>query len=433
MRRLFVSCFVIGLIALAACGQVQTDPDAATGGPDAPVTSDGNLAIDAPGIDAPPPPGCGDGVVNGTDTCDDGANNGMYGYCAYDCTGPGLRCGDGTQNGPEFCDSGSNNGMYGYCNAGCTAFGPRCGDGTTNGPEACDSGVNNGTYGYCNAQCTALGPRCGDGVQNGPESCDSGANNGQYGFCNSACSALGPRCGDNVINGPESCDNGANNGQYGYCNAQCSALGPRCGDSIVQAGNGEQCDAGTVYSETMAANVCRPDCAGTVVQKGIGISPTRVTPAQGGIAGADSICTAAFGATYRALLVDGTNRVATVTANAGNGQVNWPVTAYTRYVSVHTNLLVFVSDNTRMIGAAGGTDRNLQSGIGGAMQEDNYGAWTGAAPDWTSSDDCNNWTSSSDTVFGRSAGTQTTSGGSFPNNNAVSNCAQLRRFFCVQQ
>ncbi|MBZ0236721.1 MAG: DUF1554 domain-containing protein [Deltaproteobacteria bacterium] len=420
---------------VAGCGQVTSDPDAATGDVDAPQGSDGAPEIDALGIDAPPPASCGDGIVNGTDSCDDGANNGMYGYCAYDCSGPGLRCGDGTQNGPEFCDSGANNGMYGYCNAACTALGPRCGDSTVNGPEACDSGANNGTYGYCNATCTALGPRCGDGVQNGPESCDSGSNNGQYGFCNATCTALGPRCGDSVIqsaNG-EQCDSGANNGQYGYCNATCTGLGPRCGDSVVQSANGEQCDQGTVYSETMAAGVCRPDCQGTVLTKGIAISPTRVTPAQGGIAGADSICTQAFGSTYRALLVDGTNRVATVTGNAGNGQVNWPVAPYARYVSVHSQALVFVTDNTRLIGAAGGTDRNLQSPIATAAQDDGYGAWTGASSTWTSGADCNNWTSSSDTVNGLSSPAQATSTGAFPNNGGTSNCAQLRRFFCVQQ
>ena len=402
MTRLFMPVVMLGFLLAAGCGQVTTDADAPVGGPDAPGSTDGAPSDGVPPIDAPPdaptdaiPASCGDGVVNGTDTCDDGANNGGYGFCNSSCSGPGARCGDGTQNGPEACDSGANNGMYGFCNSACTALGPRCGDGTQNGPETCDSGANNGSYGFCNSACTALGPRCGDGVQNGPETCDSGANNGQYGFCNSACTALGPRCGDSITNGPETCD---------------------------QA---------TVFSQTMAAGVCRPDCAGTVQQKSIQFYTTRVTPAQGGIAGIDNLCIASFGSTYRALVVDGSTRIATVTGNAGDGQVGWVVAAYTRYTSAETSALVFITDNTRLIGASGGQDRDLLAPI---HSDDGWGSWTGANADWTSStSDCVNWSSSLSTDFGLSCIAASTTTGTFPNNGGVSNCAQLRHFFCVQQ
>ena len=50
----------------------------------------------------PPPPACGDGVINGADECDDGANNGDTLACKSDCT---LQaCGDGFIGIGEGCD-----------------------------------------------------------------------------------------------------------------------------------------------------------------------------------------------------------------------------------------------------------------------------------------------------------------------------------------
>ncbi len=59
---------------------------------------------------------CGNGVLDGGETCDDGANNGRYAYNANDkfcnttCTGWAAYCGDGTkQTGyGETCDDGNN-------------------------------------------------------------------------------------------------------------------------------------------------------------------------------------------------------------------------------------------------------------------------------------------------------------------------------------
>ena len=168
-------------------------------------------------------------------------------------------------------------------------------------------------------------------------------------------------------------------------------------------------------------------------QKFIGVSPARVTPAQGGVGAIDNLCVAAFGAGYKGLVTDGVNRIATVNPNAGDGQVGWVVAPYTRYVSIHSNLLVFVSDNTRLIGASGGQDRSLENPIGTAAQDDNYGVWVGAEADWRSSFDCLNWTSNSASEYGVGPATQATGTGNFPNNGGVSLCSNTRRFFCIQQ
>lgn len=306
---------------------------------------------------------------------------------------------------------------------------PRCGDGIVNGAEVCDDGAANGSYGACNATCSGPGPRCGDGAVNGPEVCDSGLANGNYGACNATCSGLGPRCGDGTVNGPESCDSGRNNGSYGYCDATCSGPGPRCGDRIV---NGpERCDTATVYSPTMPAGACRPDCAGPVVERLIAVTDGRLSPAQGGVAGLDARCQTERGTAFRALVVDGTTRVASTTPYSGAGQVGWVLQPYTRYVSAETQQLVFITDATRLLGAAGGVGVDLYNPIRAA--DDGWGAWTGARADWTSGADCADWSSSASTDTGLSCNTTATSPAGFPNNGGVSNCAQLRRFFCVQQ
>lgn len=237
-------------------------------------------------------------------------------------------------------------------------------------------------------------------------------------------------CGDGIISGTETCDDGANNGKYGFCNASCTGLGAHCGDGII---NGpESCDQGTVYTSSMPAGVCRPDCAGLVQQKTIQLYATRLVPAQGGVSGVDNLCISSFGSDYRAMIVDSSTRIASVSPNQGDGQVNWVVAPYTRYLSAETGALVFITDHTRLIGAAGGQDQDLYAAI--HSDDDGFGVWTGANPDWTSStSNCVNWTSSSSADTGRACNAAATTAETFPNNNGLSDCAQLRHFFCVQQ
>ena len=139
--------------------------------------------------DCTPAPKCGDGKVD-TDygeECEPLMSNDPN--CTDACRLPGG-CGDGLIEPPEICDDGAvnNNGDYGGCAPSCIPA-PHCGDGIVNGPETCDDGVNDGSYGGCTPQCK-LGPHCGDTFVNGPEECDHGDKNGLDNDCTSSCKKI---------------------------------------------------------------------------------------------------------------------------------------------------------------------------------------------------------------------------------------------------
>ncbi len=143
---------------------------------------------------------CGDGIVAGDETCDDGVNDGSYGGCEADCT-RGPFCGDGLrQAGDEACDDGTNLGTYSFdgepaCAPGCV-LGAYCGDGQVDalfGEECDEAEDNDGSYGGCDDDCT-LGPRCGDGHTDAGdgEECDDG-NTVSGDGCAEDCTEEGPQ------------------------------------------------------------------------------------------------------------------------------------------------------------------------------------------------------------------------------------------------
>jgi len=84
------------LTALAGCGRYGFQPPHDTGlAGDVPAGSSDAPRGDGPGIDAAPPPGCGDGVVGAGEQCDDGnlnAGDGCSPVCALEDQGPGATC-----------------------------------------------------------------------------------------------------------------------------------------------------------------------------------------------------------------------------------------------------------------------------------------------------------------------------------------------------
>jgi fibro-slime domain-containing protein len=218
------------------------------------------------------PPRCGDGKVDTAfgEVCDNGlsgpsantANAYGPGSCKNDCK-PGDFCGDGLQNGSEQCDDGANNGaLTSECSTTCLI---KCGDGIVEAGEQCDygTGKNLGDYNGCTSKCT-WGPYCGDGIKNGTEACDDGKNDGSYGTCD-GCN-LAPFCGDGKLqslNG-ERCDNGAANSATAYgrgnCMPNCKPA-PYCGDNAVDTAHGEVCDDGANNSDSQPG-ACKTDCSG---------------------------------------------------------------------------------------------------------------------------------------------------------------------------
>ena len=110
------------------------------------------------------------------------------------------RCGDGVVNGSEECDDGADNSdtSYGGCTTSCT-LAPLCGDGKVDAQfgEQCDDGINQTTYGHtagCGPGCQTV-PYCGDGKVDSlfDEECDDGAKNGDPADpCDSDCQFIIP-------------------------------------------------------------------------------------------------------------------------------------------------------------------------------------------------------------------------------------------------
>lgn len=263
-------------------------------------------------------PLCGDELVQGHETCDDGNGAGGDGCssqctveCGFSCSGVGAgscstSCGDGIVAGDETCDD-ANTADEDGCSASCqTVSGwscpsPSCG--TSQCKEVCGNGVrtpieecddsntdaNDGCTGLCQTECgyTCSGTspdvcssNCGDGVQASSEGCDDGNLNDNDG-CSSSCSIengfsctlkacfqskCSAVCGDEQMVGLETCDDGNGDDDDG-CSARCSvecgytctgtgagSCSTTCGDGVLSGTEG--CDDGN----TVAGDGCSSSC-----------------------------------------------------------------------------------------------------------------------------------------------------------------------------
>lgn len=240
-----------------------------------------------------------------------------------------------------------------------------------------------------------------------------------------------------MIPGANFCDNGAaaNTGAYGGCNANCT-LGPRCGDGIV---NGpEACDSPA--GNGLLPGQCNPACSGAVLTRHIKMVTVTLdavftfsgVPTTGGIAGADTVCGAEFGANYRAFLA-GPTRIATRTAFAGDG-VNWVLSPYRQYVNLQ-ELPIWTTDATPLLGVRNGAPTNLLNPI--VPEDATFGTWTGMNPDYTTATSCNGWVTTSIVLpgvvgFGVNA-SDVRVGSGFPNNGGFSQCNAVKHLLCVEQ
>ena len=211
--------------------------------------------------------GCGDGIIQAGEQCDDGNvvnGDGCSSTCqvqtGFSCTGtPSVcttTCGDGIKAGAESCDDGNTVNGDGcssvctvqsgfFCTGSPSVCATICGDGIKVGAEQCDDGntVNgDGCGSTCNVEsgysCTGspsvCTPTCGDGIKTGAEQCDDGNTTNGDGctstctiqpgfFCTGSPSVCATICGDGIVAGAELCDDGNvvnGDGCNGTCNVE---------------------------------------------------------------------------------------------------------------------------------------------------------------------------------------------------------------------
>jgi hypothetical protein len=251
MKRLATLILIASTIATAACGDdLSKTSKKSAAHVDSPADSPAiNNQVNNTNIiatnNAIKTGNCGDNIVDEGEACDGvvektcadlGFDDGEV-TCSVSCTVNSngcvrYSCGDGILQGEESCDDGELNGEAGKCNSNCSGATEFCGDVIINANEACD-GANLGGQ-TCQSR----------GFQRGELRC------GECGLDTSGCST----CGDGIVGEDELCDDGASNGTYGHCNATCDAQGEFCGDGIKQAQ--EQCD-GNVAAGTSCTSLGR--------------------------------------------------------------------------------------------------------------------------------------------------------------------------------
>ncbi|MDO8526165.1 MAG: DUF4215 domain-containing protein, partial [Deltaproteobacteria bacterium] len=224
------------------------------------VCDDGNLvAGDGCSSACTNEPRCGDSLVNQVgEECDDGNTNNLD-ACANNCKNAG--CGDGLVQAGETCDQAAANGSApGACNLTCNGTLPECGNSITEGNEQCDDGNTNNND-ACISGC--LNARCGDTFTQPGETCDEGAMNGVPGHCNNTCGGTIALCGNNNIEQGEGCEVGitvlGNNERCENCQIVIQPIVATCGDGTREGS--EQCDDGNTVSGDGCSDTCTTEIA----------------------------------------------------------------------------------------------------------------------------------------------------------------------------
>lgn len=274
-------------VLAVACGG---DPAPVDGGADSAAPVDAATVV------------CGNALVEGTETCDDGNTNADDG-CSPECA---LECGDGRVSGAELCDTSIAAGTAGACPTACDDMDPCttdaldgtgcgtecsfapitapangdgccpvgsdmttdddctsvCGNGTVEGMETCDSGIAAGLVGACPTACDDSVDCTSDTLVN-PGTCSAACDFAPIteavdgDFCcpptetpasDTDCDTSG--CGDGTVGAGERCDTAIAAGMAGACPTVCDDMDPCTMDSLVNSGS------------------CRATCATTLVGPG---------------------------------------------------------------------------------------------------------------------------------------------------------------------
>jgi cysteine-rich repeat protein len=201
--------------------------------------------------------GCGDGVVQAEEECDDGNQTNGDG-CDLNCTF--TACGNGELSPDEVCDDGNTNDGD-SCSADCQRA-EACGNAAPDPGEECDDGNQTNGDG-CDLNCTIS--RCGNNQIEPKEQCDDGNLTDGDG-CDQNCTITA--CGNGITTLGEGCDDGNNESGDG-CSSDCVLEIPvGCGDGVIDD-NTEGCDDGNDINGDGCDNNCTiTTCGNNVPTKG---------------------------------------------------------------------------------------------------------------------------------------------------------------------
>lgn len=235
--------------------------------------------VDGGTTDARPAALCGDGLLQGTEVCDDGngtAGDGCENDCTFSCVAATDCLDENPCNGDERCDAATHACAAGdplvddtacdvdrVCRAG-TCAPVSCGDGALDPGEACDDGnvtPSDGCESDCTFSCTS-NPDCADGEPcNGIETCDvdhvchratpppdGSLCERRPASARDIClggTCVPSRCGDGFVDDTETCDDG-NELDGDGCDADCTytCLTDRDCDDDNACNGVEACNAG---------------------------------------------------------------------------------------------------------------------------------------------------------------------------------------------
>src|SRR3989338_7393573 len=179
-------------------------------------------------------PVCGNGVVEGTEQCDDGNTNNSD-SCNTSC---------------QIVTASPLNGVCGFANNSCTAGTlSDIADSSTSYLWSC-TGSNGGTTASCSLLKPVL-PVCGNGIKDGTEECDDdNLFNGDG--CSNICT--NEYCGNGKIEGFEQCDDGNTTSGDG-CSSLCAKeVLPVCGNGTKEGT--EECDDGNLVVGDSCSALC---------------------------------------------------------------------------------------------------------------------------------------------------------------------------------
>lgn len=113
----------------------------------------------------------------------------------------------------------------------------------------------------------------------------------------------------------------------------------------------------------------------------------------GAIDHVDARCESAGLEGFKAMFADGTNRRASTSPYAGDGQIDWVLRPWTRYLR-DDGELVWITDETALLGVRDGAPQPLLVPI---VEQSGSRAPTGLQGNWVTelNSDCNNWTTNS--------------------------------------